>query len=99
MSRSSHVYGWVCFGGIVPKIPDEVIAKLEHQIESINQDGGLWTRFQPGQMVHVVSTTLQGLAEVVEEAKSPQHRVRVLLEFMGSMVSAQVPWENLRLTG
>ena len=35
------------------------------------------------------------VAEVVEESKSPQGRVKVLLEFMGRLVSAQVGWQDL----
>jgi hypothetical protein len=44
----------------------------------------------------VVSGNMQSMARVVEAPKSPQAKVKVLMEFMGRLVSAQIPWENLR---
>ena len=95
--RPAHrIIGWVRFGGEIPWLPDEVIEALMEQSEAINRQGGLWRRFQAGEKVQVVSGHLEGLAEVVKDAKSPQARVQVLLEFMGRLVKAHVPWENLR---
>ena len=91
-----HVAGWVSFHGVVPTVPDGVIADLQQRIETINGGDGLWRRFHRGEKVRVVSNNLDGLAEVVEEAKSPQGRAKVLLHFMGRIVHAQVPWESLR---
>ena len=90
-----HVAGWVSFGGEVPFLPDEVVAELAYRVDEMNSQGGLWRRFKPGERVWVVSRVTQGLADVVEEARSPQARVKVLMQFMGRLVSAQVPWENL----
>ena len=96
VGRANHVRGWVHFGNVVPPIPDEAIAELRERVEGINGQGGLWGRFQAGQQVRVISPGIETFAEVVEEAKSPRHRVKVLLEFMGRLVAAQVPYENLR---
>jgi hypothetical protein len=85
----------VNFEGVVPAVPDEVISELARRIEHINNDGGLWRRFQAGDRVRVVAGKLEGLGEVVEATNSPQSRVRVLMQFMGRLVSAQVPWNNL----
>ena len=62
----------------------------------MNRADGLWTQFRPGEKVLVVSGKMESLAEVLEEPKSPEARVRVLLDFMGRRVSALVPWHNLR---
>ncbi len=75
-----HLLGWVSFGGEVPSVPDEVVASLTNRVEAISN---LARHFKPGDKVFVASNTVQSLAEVVEEAKSPEGRVRVLLEFMG----------------
>ena len=75
---------------------DEVIDELRVRWESINEEGGIWRRYRQGEKVRVVYHNMETLAEVVEEAKSPQARVRVLMEFMGRLVSAHVPWENLQ---
>ncbi len=90
------ILGWVRLGGVVPAIPDEVVDLLVQRVESINQGGGLWTRVKRGQRVQVVSGRMEGLAEVIEEPRSPEDRVRVLLDFMGRQVPAGVPWVNLR---
>ena len=96
LSRIPGVFGWLHFGGTVPSVPDGVISDLAQKVEDINNQGGLWNRYKPGEKVCVVYGGTESLAEVVEEAKSPQARVRVLLEFMGRRVSAQVPYENLQ---
>lgn len=95
VGRANHVRGWVYFGNVVPPIPDEAVAALRERVEGINREGGLWRRFRTGQQVRVISPGIETFAEVVEEASSPRHRVRVLLEFMGRLVAAQVPYESL----
>ena len=94
--QGHHLLGWVGFGGEVPSVPDEVVAALTNRVEALNDQGGLWRRFKPGDKVFVTSSKIQSLAEVVEEAKSPETRVRVLLQFMDRLVSAQVPWQDLQ---
>lgn len=90
-----RILGWVNFGGDVPSLPDELVNELRDRLEVISSQGGMWRYFQPGEKVRVVSQSLEGLAEVVDHAKSPEARVKVLLEFMGRRVPAQVPWQNL----
>jgi hypothetical protein len=75
------------------------MAGLMERWETINRQGGVLRRFPPGEKVRIVSGNLQGLAQVVEEAKSPQARAKVLLQFMGRLVQAEVPWESLRPLG
>ena len=91
-----RVSGWVRFGGVIPTMPDEVISELQLRVESINSGKGLWQRFLPGEKVLVNSHGIEGLGEVIEEAKTPQARARVLLQFMGRLIQAQVPWSDLR---
>ena len=93
------ILGWVRFDGVVPAVPDEVVDGLIRRVNAINQDGGLWNRFRVGEKVRVLSGPMEGLAEIVEEPQSPEARVRVLLEFMGRLVSAQVPLYHLRRVG
>lgn len=96
LTQLPGILGWVRFNGFVPAVPDEVVELVAERVQAINCTGGLWTRFRRGQRVHVLSGKMEGLAEVVEEPRSPEDRVRVLLEFMGRQVPAQVPWLNLR---
>lgn len=96
LRQAHHIFGWIKLGGEVPAIPDEVVSQLKHRIEVMNQKGGLWRRFRVGERVRIVSKSLETLAEVVEESKSPRSKVRVLLSFMGRIVTGEVPWEDLR---
>jgi transcriptional antiterminator RfaH len=93
---SSHTASWVSFGGVVPSVPDRVVAEVAERVSQINNDdGGLWRRFKPGERVRVVSNSVESLAEVVDAPKSPHARVKVLMQFMGRLVSAQVPWGDI----
>lgn len=96
INRISGLIGWVRFDDVVPTVPDEVITGLERRVEAINRGGGHWRRYQPGERVRVVSGKMESLAEVLKEPSSPQSRVSVLLEFMGRLVPARVPWQDLR---
>ena len=96
IQHMAGLLGWVQFDGVAPSVPDRVIDDLQDRLAEINSTGGHWTRFQPGQTVRVASGHLQGLAEVLEEPKTPESRIRVLLEFMGRMVPARVPWHDLQ---
>ena len=98
VNRLPGIQGWVRFNGTASSVPDEIVKELAQRVEKINKSGGLWTRFRRGQKVRVVSEGLDSLAEVIEEPKTPKARVDVLLEFMGRMVTARVPWHNLRPT-
>jgi len=91
-----QVLGLVQFGGVVPPVPDEVMADLTIRVKEINMTGGLCTRFRAGERVWVIYGATETLADVVEKPKSAQARVRVLLEFMGRLVPAQVPRQSLR---
>ena len=91
--------GLVTFEGVVPSVPDEVIDELRQRVAEIDGSGGLWRRFRAGDrvLVRLGSGGSGSLGEVVEGAKSPQGRVRVLLGFLGQLARADVPWRNVRL--
>ncbi len=88
----------VTFGGVAPSVPDQVIDQLRQRVSESNGGGGLWRRYEPGDhvLVSLGSPESETLAEVVTGAKSPEGRVRVLLELLGRQVQAQVPWRNVR---
>jgi len=95
--RASHrVAGWVRFDGIAPQVPESVITQLAQQMISLNGNEGLWRSYAPGEKVWVASGPIEGLAEVVEGAKSPDGRAKVLMDFIGGIIPLQIPWMNLR---
>ena len=71
------------------------MSQLMRRVSEINGQGGLWRRFKVGDRVKVISDTVEGLGEVISEGKTSQARVQVLLQFMGRLIRAQVPWEHL----
>lgn len=90
-----RVVNWVKFGDDIPWISDEDVAELREQLDALNRGDGRSLNFRPGERVNVASKSLEGLARVVDGVLSPHGRIKVLLEFMGRMVPAQIPWENL----
>ena len=90
------VYGWVRFGDDVPSMPDQFIDELKQSLSNMKSSGSMWHQYKTGDQVQVMSGKVQGLAEVLEESASPQSRVRVLLQFMGGQVKAQIPWGDIR---
>ncbi len=86
----------VSFGEGAPTVPHQVIQELQQRLAEVNDGGGLWRNFRAGDKVKVVSKTLELLGEIVEEPESRRSHTKVLVEFMGRMVPAQVAWENLR---
>ena len=90
------VVGWVQFDGVVPTVPDEVMAELGRRLSAMENEGGYWRRYRLGEKVVINSGPMETMAEVLEEPKSPESRVRVLLDFMGQLVTAHVPWQDLQ---
>jgi transcriptional antiterminator RfaH len=98
--RPAHrVLGWLSFENEIPWLSDAEVSLLKERSMELNHEGGLWRRFHAGEKVSISSNGIQGLAEVVEDTKSPDSRVKVLLEFMGRLVSAQVPWQSVQPVG
>jgi transcriptional antiterminator RfaH len=94
--RPAHrIMGLVNFGGDFPNVPNPVINDLKERLDAINNEGGSWQQFHAGEIVRIISHKFEGYGEVVERSKTTGTPVKVLLEFMGRMVPAHIPWENL----
>jgi len=94
--HNHRIAGWVRFDHDIPYLPDGIMDELIGRWEIIAAQGGLPRRFPAREQVRVVSGNLETLAEVLEEAKSPDAKATVLMQFMGRLIRAQVPWEDLR---
>lgn len=98
--RLAHqVLGWLNFEGVIPSLPDRFIDELAVQLDEINCSIGLPKTFMPGDLVRIVSDSINSLAEVVGPNNSSRTRINVLLSFMGRKVPAQVPWEVVQPAG
>ena len=89
------ISGWLCFGDVVPDIPDSVISELVREVDTINAENGLWERYPVGGKVKVRSGVFEGIAEVIEEARSPDSKAWVAMHFLGRLVRTQVSWGDM----
>ena len=91
-----HVLGLLNFDGNVPWLPDQLIDELKLQCTSLNEEGGIWKRYQSGDWVEVVNSTLNGIAQVIEDGKSSNASVSVLLRLFERLVPVKVSRHDLR---
>ena len=91
-----HVLGLLNFDGVAPWLPVQIIDELKLRCDTLNEVGGIWHRYEPGDWVQVVNSTLQGLAQVVEDGKSSNTPVRVLLHLFERLIPVQVSRHNLQ---
>ena len=94
--RSPHIWGLLRFDREPCPVPDDVVAGVAERVDALNGSGGIWARFREGESVRVLSASTSALAQVVEAQKSAGARVRVLMEFMGRLVTAEVRPDKLR---
>ena len=94
VSQVPGVLGPVAFDGQIPLVPDQVVAEVARRSEEINQNGGLSSPLRPGDRVLVRLGSTERFAEVVAEVK-PRRRVRVLMEFLGKIIQAEVSPEDI----
>ncbi len=85
-----HVYGWVVFDGHSPSIPQHIIDELQCRVSDINSDGGLWHKYEIGDLVKITLCGVDNLATVIKAPKSPEKPIDILLDFMGREVRARV---------
>lgn len=88
--------GWVEFDGSLPSLSHKAVEQLRERVRDIDDVGGHWERYKPGQQVRLVSGEIESLAEILEEPKSPNFPVQVLMSFMGRRVPARVPWKQIQ---
>jgi transcriptional antiterminator RfaH len=95
--RPSHkIVGYVRSGDEIPSLPDEVLNDLIERVSSINDEGELPISVQQGDLVEVTMSSFNAVAEVLESGKSRKGNIKVLLEFMGRLIHADVPWQHVQ---
>jgi transcriptional antiterminator RfaH len=80
----------LAFGGRYARIPDEVIGGLKQHTNG-SELIELRAEFVPGEAVKIVSGALSGLEAVVTQVLPAKERVRILLNFLGQEIQAEVP--------
>ncbi|MEC9310105.1 MAG: transcription termination/antitermination NusG family protein [Chloroflexota bacterium] len=85
-----HVYGWVSFNGTAPTVPENIIEELKTRVENINSDGGLWHKYEIGDLVRVTVCGVDTVGTVVTSPKTREKPIEILLDFMGRQVPTKV---------
>ena len=94
-----HLVGLVTFGGDVPTVDEWVIEGIAERVDAINAGGGLHMAPAHGDRVMLTVGQTEIPAEVVDHTTSPRARVRVLLEFLGREVPAEIRVGSAALNG
>ena len=95
--RHSHkIVGYVRSGDEIPSLSDTVVNDLMDHVSSINEGGKLPITFQEGDVVEVAMSSFNTMARVLESGNSSKGTIKVLLEFMGRLINAEVPWQHVQ---
>jgi transcriptional antiterminator RfaH len=95
--RYAHgVSGIVQFGGWYPTIEDEVLARLKDHtgdadVKEVNY------QLSQGDQVKIVGGVFVGLDAVVRQVLPAKERVKVLMDFLGTKVEAEVEHSRVLL--
>lgn len=89
------ILSWLSFDGVIPSVPESAIESIRQKVKDLSGKAEFWNRLKKGELVQVVTGRIETIAEVFEDAKSPDSPVMLLMEFMGRMVRASVPWHMI----
>jgi len=93
-----HASHWINFDGTILAVPDDSISNLKIKIEEWDREGGLWQRFEAGDRVQVAMQNINIAGEIQESTKSPDSKVKVLLQLMDRLIPAQVPYSQIQVS-
>lgn len=86
----------VSFGGEPAAIPDAAIEHIRRRVTEVQKEGDFGLgRFHPGDHVRITAGPFRDLDAVFDQPLSAKGRVRVLVEFLGRLASAEVDVETL----
>ena len=86
---SPSVTAILAFGGIYARIPDEVIRSLKQHTNG-EELIEVKSNIEQGETVRIISGALSGLEAVVTQVLPAKERVRILLNFLGQEIEAEV---------
>jgi hypothetical protein len=90
--------GWVKFEETIPFLTESALDKIKKTIADLNETGGLWNRYTAGDSVIINNLSIDTFGEVLEDVKSPDSFVQVIMQFMGRMVKASVHVSRLSVS-
>lgn len=91
-----RVLGYLKSGDEIPSISTSGLDDLKQRVASINYLGEIPVRLRKGDAVKVINASFDSVAEVLECGGSATGRIKVLLDFMGRLIQAEVPWQQIQ---
>ncbi len=79
----------VGFDGHWTVVPDEVIEYIKTRVKEVNERG--YCGIMPGERVRIIKGPLKGLEAVFEAPLPAAQRVRILLDFLGTLRRCEIP--------
>ena len=95
ISKIKGIYGCLFQDSLPAIIEDDFISKLRHKVSDINNLGGVWKTYTAGDKVLLEVHGLSKIGTVIQHSMSDKTRVRILIDFMGTEIKAEVNWFNL----
>ena len=95
LNRVNGIIDFLRTDGMPAEIPDDFMDQLENKVNEINQQEGVWRTYHVGEKVLLESYGLSTVGTVVQHSMSDKTRVRILIDFMGKEIKAEVSWFNL----
>jgi transcriptional antiterminator RfaH len=90
----------VAFGDTPRPIPAAAIEQIRAQVRALDTLGGLAAhQFRPGDTVRLKAGPFRGLEAAFQGPMTPSERVRVLIEFLGSLRQAEIDIDDLEGVG
>ncbi|MFL2645454.1 MAG: transcription termination/antitermination protein NusG [Dehalococcoidia bacterium] len=95
LNRVNGIIDFLRTDGMPAEIPDDFMDQLQNKVNEINQQEGVWRTYHVGEKVLLESYGLSTVGTVVQHSMSDKTRVRILIDFMGKEIKAEVSWFNL----
>ena len=91
----SFLSGWVKFDGVVSSVSNQVVCGLMSYTKELNDEGGLWARFEIDEIVEIFISGFAVKAKILKEPSSPYDDALVLMRFMGRDIKTSVKWKYI----
>jgi transcriptional antiterminator RfaH len=94
--QKAGILGWLRLGDDIPTVPTGIISDIRQWVDEINKGAGVLQSFRIGQKVRLIHGNLDSLGEVIEDTPSSNGQVQIVLNFLGRVITASVPWHKLQ---
>ena len=92
----SFLSGWVKFDTEVSSVSNKVIRDLISYSKELNNEGGVWTRFEIDEIVEIFISGFAVKAKILTEPSSPYDDILVLMKFMGRDIKTSINWKYIK---